>query len=97
LIFLYVLQELRELSKQGDVRVPIVDELASDIFMGEFSDKFLEAAKIAGRLLRGTVYERYYNLDYGVVASINDSKASQYGPPTSSAFAKLCADRVPDI
>lgn len=51
-------KELRGLAFAAGIKVPIVDELAADIFMGQFSAKFLAAAQLAGKLLRGTLYER---------------------------------------
>lgn len=47
--------------------LPLVEEVASDIFMGTFSAKYLRAAQVAAVLLRslpgGSVYCRYYGLD----------------------------------
>ncbi len=47
--------------------LPLVEEVASDIFMGTFSVKFLRAAQVAVTLLRslpgGALYSRYYGLD----------------------------------
>lgn len=90
-----LLQEIRYLSQQAELEAPIVNELAVDIFMGKFSAQFLASAKVAGNLLRGSPYEKYYNIDYTLVLGINDVQAQEYGPPTSPAFAKLCTDRVP--
>ena len=39
-----LLQEVRSLADGAGLRLPIVDEVAADIFMGEFSEKFLVAA-----------------------------------------------------
>lgn len=75
-----LLQEFRALSQAAGMTVateeasyplPFVDEVAADIFMGAFSLKFLRAAKIAGQLLEGTLYERYYGLSYARVEEIN--------------------------
>ena len=43
-----LLQEFRALSQEGGLELPFVDELAADIFMGAFSNKFVHAARIAG-------------------------------------------------
>jgi hypothetical protein len=57
------------------VWLPLVEELASDIFMGTFSVKFLHAAKIAVRTLRsipgGDLYFRYYGIDADRVMGMN--------------------------
>jgi hypothetical protein len=47
--------------------LPLVEEVASDIFMGTFSAKYLRAAEVAVRLLQslpgGSLYARYYGID----------------------------------
>ncbi len=65
-----LLQELRGLVKQADLDIPLVDELAADIFMGRFSDKFLASAQKAAGLLNGTLYATYYGIDYRQVRGI---------------------------
>ena len=62
--------------------------------MGTFSAKFLTSAQIAGELLRGSLYERYYDIDYEqlrLMAPDDPGKGS--GVPTASAFAALCRSR----
>jgi hypothetical protein len=85
-----LLQEIRALADGAGWKLPIVDELAADIFMGEFSEKFLAAAKVAARMLAGSIYERYYLVNFGEVEKINDVSKSWFGTPTSTAFATLC-------
>jgi hypothetical protein len=58
-----LLQELRAWAKLAELKLPFVEELAADIFMGEFSAKFVTAAKCASTLLAGTIYARYYGID----------------------------------
>lgn len=89
-----LLQEIRALAEGGGIDMPVVDELAADIFMGAFSDKFLRAAQIAGLQLEGTLYERYYAIDYAGVLRINDVAPSRYGTPVSAAFGQLCYGRA---
>lgn len=84
-----LLQEIRTLAVEASLTVPIVDELAADIFMGTFTEKFLSAAQIAARMLRGSLYERYYGLDYERVQQLNDIQEA-YGAKTSPGFAALC-------
>ncbi|GAB7039180.1 MULTISPECIES: hypothetical protein [Catenuloplanes] len=43
---------------------PWVEELAADIFMDGFTPKFGRAATLAGELLDGSLYQRYYGIDY---------------------------------
>jgi hypothetical protein len=89
-----LLQELRALAEGAGLKIPIVDELAADIFMGAFTEKYLRAAQAAGELLAGTLYERYYGIDYAQVRRIGDVKPSQHGAPTSAAFTRLCYERA---
>jgi hypothetical protein len=85
-----LLQEIRTLAEGAGLQLPIVDEVAADIFMGEFSEKFLDAAKKAAELLEGTLYERYYCIPFAQVRQINDVKPSRFGTPTSPDFVRLC-------
>jgi hypothetical protein len=89
-----LLQEIRALASTARLRLPIVDEVAADIFMGDFSEKYLRAAQKAGALLQGTLYERYYGIDYARVRQIEDVQASRYGTPTSPTFTQLCVERA---
>ncbi|MBC7806339.1 MAG: hypothetical protein H7145_09325 [Akkermansiaceae bacterium] len=97
-----LLQEFRALATTAELKdeglpIPLVDEVAADIFMGAFSPKFLHAAKIAGRLLEGTLYERYYGLSYARVREINDVpppreqlRQRYESAPTSPGFYQMC-------
>ncbi|WP_217213306.1 hypothetical protein [Streptomyces sp. AC550_RSS872] len=94
-----LVRELGVLARQGDLGAPFVEELAADIFMGTFSPKFLTAARIAGELLGGTLYERYYGIDYRAIRNlaITETGAAlsrSYGARTSPGFARLCTERA---
>ena len=98
-----LLQEFRALSKDAELNLPLVDELAADIFMGQFTNKFSEAAKLAADLLDGSLYTRYYCIDWGEVRRLpnrNPDKSFSIfrwfnpKPPQSNAFAELCAARA---
>jgi hypothetical protein len=90
-----MVRELTAFSNEGGLSLPWVDELAADIFEGTFSGKFLAAAKIAGELLSGSVYERYYGIDYRQVLSIDDvRRRAGLGAATSPAFDQLCRARA---
>ncbi|HNB74175.1 MAG TPA: hypothetical protein PLS70_23860, partial [Acidobacteriota bacterium] len=91
-----LLQELRSLAGSAGLQIPIVDEIAADIFMGDFSEKYLRAAQQAGELLQGTLYERYYGISYARVRQIDDAKTSGYGARTSLLFAALCREMAGD-
>jgi hypothetical protein len=85
-----LLQEIRALAEGAGLKIPIVDEVAADIFMGTFSEKYLRAAQQAGELLAGTLYERYYGIPYARVRRIDDVTPSPFGTGTSAAFIGLC-------
>ena len=61
-------------------QLPLTEEIAADIFMQKFSEKYLKAAKRAASLMQGTLYEKYYGLDYGIIANLE----------TPEAFYDLC-------
>lgn len=85
-----LIEELKALSTSAGMPVPLVKELAADIFMGGFSSSFIHAARESANLLRGSLYERYYAIDYGAVLAIEDLKGVASGAKTSEQFAKLC-------
>ncbi|MGW3008664.1 hypothetical protein ACWC9R_07460 [Streptomyces sp. NPDC001219] len=94
-----LVRELGVLARQADLGAPMVEELAADIFMGTFSPKFLTAARIAGELLRGSLYERYYGIDYKAIRDLAVVEAGEaltrsYRPRSSPRFAQLCIARA---
>ncbi|MCM2416105.1 hypothetical protein [Streptomyces sp. RKAG290] len=94
-----LVRELSVLARQAEAGAPLVEELAADIFMGTFTPKFLAAARVAAELLGGTLYERYYGIDYAAIRNLAITEASEsltraYRARTSPGFAKLCAERA---
>ena len=98
-----LVRELGVLARQSELGAPLVEELAADIFMDTFGPKFLVAAGIAGELLGGSLYERYYGIDYAAIRDLAIAEASESagrgradgaGPRTSPGFARLCAERA---
>jgi hypothetical protein len=91
-----LLQEMRALVKGADLALPLVDELAADIFMGAFSRKFLEAAKIAARVLQGSLYARYYTVTTETLLRIEAATTRSDGQVAapSPEFAALCESRA---
>jgi hypothetical protein len=86
-----LLQEFAALSTSAGIPIPILDELAADIFVGQFSVKFLQAAKIAACLLQNSLYERYFGLSYEHILRIPDVPESRE-PRVSPEFAKVCEE-----
>ncbi len=87
-----LVKELRTLAKTAGLSIPLVDELAADIFQGKFSENYLHSAHEAASLLRGTLYERYYRIDFNAVANLSDLVKPSRGPSTSPGFASMSAD-----
>ena len=50
-----LVKELRALSVTAGTRLPFVEELAADIFMGAFSEQYLRAAQLAAGTSRGHI------------------------------------------
>ncbi len=76
-----LLQEIRALCDRADVKVPIVEEIAADIFMGEFTEKYLQAAQQAAGLLRGSLYECYYGISYKQVQALRATPSGRKDVP----------------
>lgn len=96
-----LLQELRTLAQAAGLHIPLVDELAADIFMGRFSPKFVEAAWMAADLLAWSLYATYYNVDYGKIRQLPRPEAparrawyQRQTQPEPDALAQLCASRA---
>jgi hypothetical protein len=87
--------ELAAVAREAELGLPWVEELAADIFDGRFTPKFLAAAKIAGELLGGTIYESYYRIDYAAIAGIPEPlRMHQREAVSSAAFGDLCRERA---
>ncbi|UKD57487.1 hypothetical protein L3Q65_12420 [Amycolatopsis sp. FU40] len=84
-----LVRELGALAKQAGMPMPLVEEVAADIFMGTFTAKWRTAAEFASRTMAGTVYARYYDLP--------ESWASAPRPRPFRALAKRTADDFADV
>jgi hypothetical protein len=87
-----LVRELRALVAAAGERIPLVDELAADIFMGAFSAPYLRAAQAAAPVIAGTLYERYYGLPLDRVLALDDFEQQRYGAPSSPGLAAVCAE-----
>jgi hypothetical protein len=95
-----LVREFGALATQADLKVPFVDEVAADIFMGAFAVKWRDAARIASHELEGTLYARYYDLPAAsrwAVAAVRSSapwSRRRWGKETAEDFAELCKSRA---
>lgn len=99
-----LVRELDHLLRVAGHDVPLVEELAADIFMGEFSGKFLRAAQTAAGVVDGTLYAAYYDIDYRQLAGLPTDKArpprnwpwrkQQAQPAAQPTFASICQTRA---
>ncbi|WP_340377573.1 hypothetical protein U5640_22530 [Streptomyces sp. SS7] len=95
-----LVRELSVLARQADLGTPFVEELACDIFTGAFGPKFLASARVAAELLGGgSLYERYYRIDYAAVRNLAIAEAGEAltrpgRPRTSPGFGTLCRERA---
>ena len=83
-----LVSELAALARDAGLDLPLVDELAADIFMGTFTRKWRDAALLAESALRGSVYARYYSLPRP-----EDWTAGADGARVAADFATLCRNR----
>ncbi|WP_439658618.1 hypothetical protein ACSHWB_40535 [Lentzea sp. HUAS TT2] len=84
--------EIRTLAKQAELELPLVEEVAVDIFMGTFTTKWRDAATVASRLLSGTLYANYYDLP----ADWSEPQRTllRWGKQTAADFTELCRQRA---
>lgn len=89
-----LVREMSTLATQAGVSVPLVEEVAADIFMGTFTDKWRQAAAITSSMLAGTLYARYYDLpDAQAWVQRRAGFIIRRLKPTSEDFAELCRTR----
>ncbi|TCO51603.1 hypothetical protein EV646_101594 [Kribbella antiqua] len=86
-----LLRELSALTSQAGLRLPLVEEVAADIFMGTFTTKWRNAATVASRTLSGTLYGRYYNLPGEWPAA--EKARKRWRKSTAEDFTALCVQR----
>jgi hypothetical protein len=86
-----LVREMGALTRAAGLKIPLVEELAADIFMGGFTAKFLDAATHAAITLQDTIYERYYAVP---TVALTAMQSSSEGAGPSKPFSGLCAQRA---
>ncbi|GAB2511730.1 hypothetical protein [Nocardia heshunensis] len=89
-----LVSEFNTLSQQAELHLPLVEEVAADIFQGTFTEKWRAAAVIASRTLDGTLYQRYYDLPTVADWNTNARTEIRWGKATAADFTELCARRA---
>lgn len=91
-----LVRELSALARTANTDLPLTEELAADIFMGQFSPKFVDAVRAASALLRGSLYSVYYRIDYDqIVEALTADKGRAGGQARGpDLLTQLCAERA---
>lgn len=96
-----LVKEFRALANSAQLGLPFVEEIAADIFMGKFTETYLDAARRAARVVAGTIYADYYNIDTALLASLPDKPkwsdaltSWSGGSRSGDALSKLAAERA---
>lgn len=93
-----LVRELRELTVRAGLQVPLVEEVAADIFMGTFTTKWRDAAAVASDHLAGTLYARYYDLPAaGSWSVVADRRTGWRRLPDRVRWGKETAEDVTDL
>jgi hypothetical protein len=87
-----LVREFGALAAQAELKVPLVEEVAADIFMGTFTQKWRTAASVASRVLFGTLYAQYYDLPASWPA-LEQPRYKRWGKATADDFAEVCRQR----
>jgi hypothetical protein len=89
-----LLGELGALAARAGLKLPLVEEVAADIFMGTFTTKWRAAAVVASRTMAGTLYAAYYDLPAESQWTETPRPRLKWGKKTADDFAGLCARRA---
>ncbi|WP_235079289.1 hypothetical protein [Amycolatopsis orientalis] len=89
-----LVRELGALAKQAGLPMPLVEEVAADIFMGTFTAKWRAAAEITSRTMAGTLYARYYDLPQSWTQAPPPRRFRALAKRTADDFAEVCTARA---
>ena len=90
-----LVKELDALARRAGLELPLVEELAADIYMGAVTAKFLHAAQLAVDVIEGTLYHHYYDIDTRGIRRMS-ADTTRYGRTTADALTTRCRDRRSD-
>jgi hypothetical protein len=94
-----LIAEMAVLAQRAGLSVPLVEEVAADIFTGTFTEKWRLAAAAASEHMAGTLYARYYDLPgpgtwAAPPAAQPARRGRRWGRKVAGDFAALCAARA---
>lgn len=89
-----LVRELTTLAGRAGLSLPLVEEVAADIFMGTFTMKWRAAAAVAARVLANTVYAAYYDLPDETFWTARPRTKRRWGRRTADDFTTLCVQRA---
>lgn len=90
-----LIREFSTLAKQAGLQLPLVEEVAADIFMGTFTPKWRDAAAVTSRVMASTLYSSYYDLPPASFWENQRGIRIRWGgKPTTEAFTQLCTERA---
>ncbi|WP_406636427.1 hypothetical protein [Amycolatopsis sp. WGS_07] len=89
-----LVRELGALAKQAGLPMPLVEEVAADIFMGTFTTKWRTAAELASRTMASTLYARYYDLPQSWPSTPRPRPFRALAKHTADDFADVCEARA---
>lgn len=90
-----LVKELDALARRAGLDLPLVEELAADIYMGTVTAKFLRAAQQAVDVIEGTLYHRYYAIDTDGIRAMR-ADTTRHGRATADALVARCRARRAD-
>jgi hypothetical protein len=97
-----LVREMSALGTRAELTLPLVEEVAADIFTGRFTTKWRAAAAIASEVMAGTLYARYYDLPgaefWAASPAVRGQRQRWFTrrrvKQTAEDFAALCAERA---
>lgn len=90
----HAVREFRALQWAVGLQLPLLLDLDATMFRGAFVAEFLLAAQHAGRMLRGTLYERYYDISYDDIARWTSFESRRHSVKVSPEFLTYCLERA---
>jgi len=94
-----LVREMAALAERAGLEIPLVEEVAADIFMGTFTAKWSRAGRVASETMASSLYGRYYDLPAGVEYDKGAGGTlawvrARWNATTAEGFARRCERRA---